>query len=135
MASARMRGNKTFWQRKNEAFRNFGKAESRPQENFRKYLLNKRQLNLGLREVLRGTENLDEINGFYCDVSALQPPLLFIPNPLPYSIDSWKFVQSESDFEECMAHIVAAKEFTLDLEENMDHSYNGKNKNCGILTN
>lgn len=71
--AAKNQAKPSFWERKNAAFMNFGRAESRPQENFRKYLLQKRKLNLGYWKPINN--QLDAIQAFAIKIDELPLPV------------------------------------------------------------
>lgn len=115
----------SFFSRKMEAYRSFGRAATRPQANFHEYLLDKRRLNLGY--VQRANSNLETIRRFRLRTDdLLETPVTFPPNPGPINSQMFTIITTDVEFNIMYEHLKTVKELTLDLEGNMDHSYYGK---------
>jgi len=115
-----------FWEKKNEAFRLFGKASTRPQQNFRSYLNAKRKLNLELE--VRMNQKTKEIMSWVYDPSKLivQSVEAIDFSKLFEQKNKWTIVDDEPGFEKLLDNLETTSEFTLDLEGNTDHSYTGQ---------
>lgn len=115
-----------FWEKKNEAFRLFGKASTRPQQNFRSYLNDKRKLNLELE--VRMNQKTKEIMSWVYDPSKLivQSVEAIDFSKLFEQKNKWTIVDDEPGFEKLLDNLETTLEFTLDLEGNTDHSYTGQ---------
>jgi hypothetical protein len=115
-----------FWEKKNEAFRLFGKASTRPQQNFRSYLNAKRKLNLELE--IRMNQKTKEIMSWVYDPSKLivQSVEAIDFSKLFEQKNKWTIVDDEPGFEKLLDNLETTLEFTLDLEGNTDHSYTGQ---------
>lgn len=115
-----------FWEKKNEAFRLFGKASTRPQQNFRSYLNAKRKLNLELE--VRMNQKTKEIMSWVYDPSKLivQSVEAIDFSKLFEQKNKWTIVDDEPGFEKLLDNLETTLEFTLDLEGNTDHSYTGQ---------
>ena len=115
-----------FWEKKNEAFRLFGKASTRPQQNFRSYLNAKRKLNLELE--IRMNLKTKEIMSWVYDPSKLivQSVEAIDFSKLFEQKNKWTIVDDEPGFEKLLDNLETTSEFTLDLEGNTDHSYTGQ---------
>jgi hypothetical protein len=115
-----------FWEKKNEAFRLFGKASTRPQQNFRSYLNAKRKLNLELE--IRMNLKTKEIMSWVYDTSKLtvQSVGAIDFSKLFEQKNKWTIVDDEPGFEKLLDNLETTSEFTLDLEGNTDHSYTGQ---------
>jgi hypothetical protein len=110
-----------FWKRKQEAFRLFGSATTRPQEQFRNYLLAKRKLNLGY--MTRSHSQQSRVSSWTPHLTDISPPI-----QINDSLISGKpmIVESDESFSKMLIDLSSSTEFALDFEFNQDHSFLGK---------
>lgn len=124
---------KDFWAKKDEAFKLYGRAATRPQVNFRSYLISKRKVNLGLD--IRSNKKQGDIILWTMEPSELKIfPTLALdldeirrPNSIKkQEIPNWSMVNNEISMAKLLMDVKGSFEIAVDLEANTEHSYTGK---------
>ncbi|CAL8075460.1 unnamed protein product [Orchesella dallaii] len=119
----------SFWEKKSLAFEKFGESDMRPQDNYREFLLHRRQINNGKWNT---TWTMSEGPSREMVIASRCPELgqtirfnrKFETLPDLYD-NNFMLVNDEESFSMMLNALKEQTEFTLDLEANDDHSYLG----------
>ncbi|CAG7826670.1 unnamed protein product [Allacma fusca] len=112
-----------YWQKKARAIK-FGKAEDRPQDEMKKFMLYRRRINFmeilpecsfDVKNIIKAWVPLDH-----------EMPENFVRTISMDNKDNFIFVQDDQQFDDMLMKLRTAKVLALDFEYHDDHSYLGK---------